>query len=961
MSPLGEEAGIVVPASCPSDTHDQGTWGPYGQACQSAANICGQRNNGTYGCGSVCNATTPSNYISTNNTASCAAYAGSFGIPANATTGTAHYDVRCDSAIIYTGGCSCTANNSCAATTCVGQSCTNNCGGSVAGTFSGTNTAGSASCAVYAGSFGIPATHTVGTASYTQNSCTGAITYLGGCSAPPVVNGVCAATHNNCTAGTSGGASSDASNWYWNCNGSGGGSNASCSEAKPPLINGVCDATHYNCTTGTASGGSQDASSWYWNCLGSGGGSSMACSEAKAAVINGVCGGTHNNCTVGTSASPSSDASYWYWLCNGSGGGSNAICSETKPAPVNGVCAATHNNCTAGTSGGASSDASNWYWNCNGSGGGSNASCSQAKAALINGVCGGTHNNCSAGTSANPTSDASYWYWNCLGSSGGSNTSCSEAKPLPTYSITASAGTGCSIAPSGIQSGIAQGSNRSFTISPLAGYTISNVTVDGSGIGAAGSYTFNNITANHTISAACVSVVGPSVSISATPSSIYAGDSTLINWNTSNVTSCWASGGAGGWGGNWKSHLGGSESISPAITATYSIECWDGGGTSTGIQSITVNVSASVNGVCAATHYNCSAGTSASNVFTGAAWNWTCQGLGAGTNAACTESVGSPTATLTATPNPVVSGNPITIAWTTGGGVTSCWASNTLNIAPWTSWKSHLGGSESDTPLADNTYFLECWDGSGTSTGMKSVSVTILPAGAPTVTLSAAPATIPTGNSSTLTWTTSGAATCNSWTSVGNASDFTGTQNATGGNQSVSPLLNSTYNIECFSGTGVSSGVSTATVTVTGVLAAVHICPTVATVSVASTQNLTAWYTPAGTSFAGCAAPNGSNVTATATWSSSNPGAVSVNTTGVITGVAPGSANIGASYSGVNDSIVATVACVPTNSCGSASSTTTANTLCTGSTFNISDGCGNTLVCNGTRACDYNWKEVAPF
>ena len=68
------------------------------------------------------------------------------------------------------------------------------------------------------------------------------------------------------------------------------------------------------------------------------------------------------------------------------------------------------------------------------------------------------------------------------------------------YIIAASAGTGGSISPSGSVS-VTSGSSRTFTITPNSGYKISNVTVNGSSVGAVSSYTFSNVTANRTISA----------------------------------------------------------------------------------------------------------------------------------------------------------------------------------------------------------------------------------------------------------------------------------------------------------------------------------------------------------------------------------------------------------------------------------------------------------------------------
>jgi hypothetical protein len=68
------------------------------------------------------------------------------------------------------------------------------------------------------------------------------------------------------------------------------------------------------------------------------------------------------------------------------------------------------------------------------------------------------------------------------------------------YTITASAGSNGSIAPSGSVS-VPSGSNKTFTISGNSGYVVTNVVVDGSSIGASNTYTFVNVTTGHTISA----------------------------------------------------------------------------------------------------------------------------------------------------------------------------------------------------------------------------------------------------------------------------------------------------------------------------------------------------------------------------------------------------------------------------------------------------------------------------
>jgi hypothetical protein len=69
------------------------------------------------------------------------------------------------------------------------------------------------------------------------------------------------------------------------------------------------------------------------------------------------------------------------------------------------------------------------------------------------------------------------------------------------FTISASAGSGGSISPSGSVV-VNSGSSQSFTITPNSGFTVASVTVDGANQGAVTSFTFSNVTANHTISAA---------------------------------------------------------------------------------------------------------------------------------------------------------------------------------------------------------------------------------------------------------------------------------------------------------------------------------------------------------------------------------------------------------------------------------------------------------------------------
>jgi uncharacterized repeat protein (TIGR02543 family) len=81
---------------------------------------------------------------------------------------------------------------------------------------------------------------------------------------------------------------------------------------------------------------------------------------------------------------------------------------------------------------------------------------------------------------------------------------------INTYNITVTQGSNGAISPS--TSSVNHGSNRSFSITPSSGYQISTVLIDGVNNSAAvssGSFTFNSVTANHTITATYLVVYSP--------------------------------------------------------------------------------------------------------------------------------------------------------------------------------------------------------------------------------------------------------------------------------------------------------------------------------------------------------------------------------------------------------------------------------------------------------------------
>ncbi len=92
-----------------------------------------------------------------------------------------------------------------------------------------------------------------------------------------------------------------------------------------------------------------------------------------------------------------------------------------------------------------------------------------------------------------------------------------------TYDITATAGAHGFISPSGTTS-VASGGNQIYTITPNDGFKIATLTVDGTSLATASSYTFSNVTTTHTISATFSDSSAPVITLNgANPMSVTLG------------------------------------------------------------------------------------------------------------------------------------------------------------------------------------------------------------------------------------------------------------------------------------------------------------------------------------------------------------------------------------------------------------------------------------------------------
>jgi hypothetical protein len=180
---------------------------------------------------------------------------------------------------------------------------------------------------------------------------------------------------------------------------------------------------------------------------------------------------------------------------------------------------------------------------------------------------------------ATPASDSDFAGWSgaCSGDSASTEVTmnadktCTATFTLKTYTITATAGANGSISPSGAVI-VNHGDDKTFTITPDTGYHVADVLVDGGSAGAVTTYTFNNVTADHTISASFAIdtyTVTPSAGTGGsltpdTPQTVNHGDTTAFTvtpdtgYSIDSVTGC---GGA----------LDGSTYTTGAITADCTV------------------------------------------------------------------------------------------------------------------------------------------------------------------------------------------------------------------------------------------------------------------------------------------------------------------------------------------------------------------------------------------------------
>jgi hypothetical protein len=307
----------------------------------------------------------------------------------------------------------------------------------------------------------------------------------------------------------------------------------------------------------------------------------------------------------------------------------------------------------------------------------------------------------------------------------------------------------------------------------------------------------------------------PTLTFTASPTSVQAGASSTLTWSTTNATSCTAS---GAWTGT-KSTSGTQSTGALASNSTYTLTCTGAGGS----VSQTANVALLPAPTLSFTALPTSIASGASSQLTWAATNatsctasgsWTgtkatsgtqttgalsanasytlsCTGPGgsASQTAAVTVTAAPPTLTLTASPTSIQSGNASSLTWSTTNA-TSCTASGA-----WTGAKGTSGTQSTGTLTANSSFTLTCAGGGGTVAQTASVTVT---AGTPSVTLSANPPGVARNTNTTLSWTSANVTSCTA------SGSWSGTK-AISGSESVGPITqDSTYSLNC-SGAGGSA------------------------------------------------------------------------------------------------------------------------------------------------------------
>jgi hypothetical protein len=256
----------------------------------------------------------------------------------------------------------------------------------------------------------------------------------------------------------------------------------------------------------------------------------------------------------------------------------------------------------------------------------------------------------------------------------------------------------------------------------------------------------------------------PTLSLSASPTSVASGSSSTLTWSSSNATSCTAS---GGWTGS-KATSGSQSSGALTSNTTFTLQCTGAGGSVSRSATVTITTP---------------------------------------TPPPPPPPAGAPTVSITANPTSVASGGSSTLTWLSTNA-TSCTASG-----GWSGSKA-ISGTQSMTNLtANRTFTLACTGSGGTTSASATVTVTSTPPpptpppAPPTVDLMATSSSVTSGTGTSLSWTSTNATSCSA------GGGWSGSQATSGTAMTGALTSTTTFQLTCTGAGGTQSDSVTVTVT----------------------------------------------------------------------------------------------------------------------------------------------------
>jgi regulation of enolase protein 1 (concanavalin A-like superfamily) len=156
----------------------------------------------------------------------------------------------------------------------------------------------------------------------------------------------------------------------------------------------------------------------------------------------------------------------------------------------------------------------------------------------------------------------------------------------------------------------------------------------------------------------------------------------------------------------------------------------------------------------------------------------------------------APTASLTATPTSVASGATTQLSWTSTNA-TACTASG-----GWSGSQPTSGSATSSAITTTTTFTLTCTGAGGSASDSKTVTIT----GAPTVSLTATPMTVPSGGTTQLSWTSTNATSCTG------SGGWSGSKATSGSATSSALSVATTFTLTCTGAGGSGSDSKTVTI-----------------------------------------------------------------------------------------------------------------------------------------------------